>query len=47
MVMLRTVNFRIDECLLEKLDDKLKKSPYKTRTEFIVDAVEAFLERKK
>lgn len=40
----KIINFRTDERLLRKLDEKLKRSPYKTRTEFFVDACVAFLE---
>jgi metal-responsive CopG/Arc/MetJ family transcriptional regulator len=36
--------FRMEQAIIKKLDDRLKRSPYKTRTEFLEDACVAFLE---
>lgn len=40
----KLVNFRIDSKTSDKLDEKLKRTQYVTRTEFLKDVYVAFLE---
>jgi metal-responsive CopG/Arc/MetJ family transcriptional regulator len=42
--MLKMVVFRMEQNVITRLDDKLKRTQYKTRTEFLEDVCMAFLE---